>query len=80
MNSASSKDTLETLNGLTEGFASIARAFAPFIAGFLWGDFAGVEYTLSPQKWPLGPYLTGNDFGIICMSALWGLLVTKPKK
>jgi hypothetical protein len=69
-NSAPSKDTLGALNGLAQGFASFARAFAPFIAGFLWSEFADVD----PGSWPLGPYLTWNVFGLVCLLAFWGAL------
>jgi hypothetical protein len=71
---------LGSLNGVAQGFASFARAFAPFVAGFLWSEFAGVEDDV-PRMWPLGPYLTWNLFGVICLGAFtasnW---IRKPKK
>lgn len=80
-NSAPSKDTLGALNGLTQGFGSFSRAFAPFISGFLWSQFAGIDDSSPPRKWPLGPYLTWNVFGIICIltftASCW---LQKPKK
>ena len=68
------------LNGVTQGFASFARAFAPFSAGYLWSEFAGVEDTLPPRRWPLGRYLTWNVFGITCLIAFMGShWLQKPK-
>lgn len=79
-NSSPSKGTLGSLNGLTQGVASFARAFAPFVAGSLWSQFAGVEDQI-PRKWPLGPYLTWNVFGTICLIAFKGsCFLQKPKK
>ena len=54
------------MNGLTQGFASFSRAFAPFIAGFLWSQFAEVDNHEEQKKWPLGASLTWNLFGILC--------------
>lgn len=80
-NSAPSKDTLGTLNGLTHGFASFARAFAPFIAGVLWCEFAGPDDSEPPAAWPLGPYFTWNLFGCICLLAFnMSLWLRKPKR
>jgi MFS family permease len=80
-NSAPSKDTLGALNGLSQGFGSFSRALAPFIAGFLWSEFAGVDDSGPPASWPLGPYLTWNVFGIICLLAFKGSLwIGKPKR
>jgi hypothetical protein len=68
------------LNGLAQGLASLARAFAPFVAGFLWSEFAGVEDDI-PRAWPLGPYLTWNVFGLVGLLAFVGSCwVKKPKK
>ena len=79
-NSSPSKGTLGSLNGLAQGVASFARAFAPFVAGSLWSEFAGVEDQI-PRKWPLGPYLTWNVFGTISLIAFIGsLFLHKPKK
>ena len=71
---------LGTLNGLTQGFASFARAFAPFIAGVLWTEFVGLDDSEPPASWPLGPYLTWNVFGSICLVAFtMSLWLRKPK-
>ena len=60
--------------------ASLARAFAPFLAGVLWSKFAGVEDE-SPREWPLGPFLTWNVFGGICLLGFTGsCLLRKPNK
>lgn len=68
------------MNGLAQGLASFARAFAPFVAGFLWSEFAGVEDDV-PSSWPLGPYLTWNVFGVVGFIAFIGSCwVQKPKK
>jgi hypothetical protein len=69
------------LNGLSQGFAAFSRAFAPFIAGFLWSEFAGIDDDSPPRSWPLGSFLTWNVFGILCIitfaASLW---IRKPKK
>jgi MFS family permease len=71
---------LGVLNGLAQGFASFARAFAPFVAGFLWSEFSGVDDDVVPM-WPLGPYLTWNVFGLICLVAfIASLWLEKPKR
>jgi hypothetical protein len=60
--------------------ASFARAFAPFVGGSLWSEFAGVEDQI-PRKWPLGSYLTWNVFGTISLIAFIGsVFLHKPKR
>jgi len=69
------------LNGLSQGFAALSRAFAPFIAGFLWSEFAGIDGESSSWNWPLGPFLTWNVFGTVCIIAFVGSMwIRKPKK
>jgi MFS family permease len=69
------------LNGLSQGFAAFSRAFAPFISGFLWSEFADNDDDSPPRNWPVGPFLTWNVFGILCIIAFVGSIwIQKPKK
>ncbi len=59
--------------------ASLARAFAPFLAGILWSKFACVEDEVR-HGWPLGPFFTWNVFGVICLLGFMGsCFLRKPK-
>jgi hypothetical protein len=68
-NSAPSKSTLGSLNGLAQGVSAIAQVFGSIGSGALWSRFVDAD---GSRIWPMGSFFTWNVVGVICFLSFVG--------